>query len=125
MADQIEIRHLPPGIAKGSTLYNWQFGGYKYGLPAEIGTAQRLASGNLKPYETAILDVVLNRETPISQRELESILAARLGATHGQVYPGAQRLAQHGCISRKKIRGQWHYAKPGYSFLAAVKSRIR
>jgi hypothetical protein len=123
MADRIEVQHLPPGIAKGSTLYNWQFGGGDpYHLPGDLGTANRLANGNLRPYETAILDVVLSQDSPISQRQLESIVSARMGATRGQVYPGAQRLAQHGSISRKKIRGQWHYARPGYSFLAAAKS---
>jgi hypothetical protein len=115
MADRIQIQRIPPGTAKGATLYHWQFGVTLDSFPHDIGTARRLAEGKLKPFEEAVLEVVLTHEADMSQRQLESILSARMGAMPWQVYSAAQRLAKHGSLCRKKVGRQWHYAKPGYS----------
>jgi hypothetical protein len=114
---------LPPGITKGAKLYHWQFGVTDTSFPADIGTARRLAEGKLKPFEAAVLDVVLSHESDVPQRELERLLAERMGASRSQVYVAAQRLAKHRSLCRKKVGRQWHYAKPGYSWRSAAKQR--
>ena len=111
-----EITRCPPGAAKGSTLYSWQFGAGPAGL-LDVGTARRLADGDLKPCEIAVLDIVLAESGDIPQRVIEGILADRMGATRSMVYAAAQRLAKHGKICRKKIGKRWHYAKPGFHWL--------
>ena len=121
MPDRVQIQHLPPGAARGARLYHWQFGVTDNSFPAELGTARRLADGDLKPSETAVLEIVLGRAGDLPQKELETILHEATGATRSQVYTAAQRLAKHGSICRKKIGRQWHYAKPGFSWRAAAK----
>jgi len=56
----------------------------------------------------------------MSQRELETVLGAIVGASRSQVFRSAQNLAKCGVIGRKKIGRQWHYAKPGFSWRQAT-----
>ena len=125
MADLNEtakITKCPPGTAKGSTLHQWQFGWNDRLGPAEIGTARRLAEGDLKPCETLVFEVVVNHPSDMPQRDLEKLLFTQIGATRSQVYSAAQRLAKHGKLGRKKVGRQWHYAKPGFSWRSAQKA---
>jgi hypothetical protein len=112
-----EITKCPPGVARNARLHYWQFGVNDEFGPANIGTARRLATGDLTPCEGAIVDIVLNRSGDVPQRELEAELAKRLGKSPAFVYRAAQRLAKHGTICRKKISRQWHYARPGFHWL--------
>jgi hypothetical protein len=111
-----EITKCPPGVAKNARLDQWQFDVDAVG-PANPGTARRLAAGEFTPCENAVLEIVLERSGDMPQRELETLLSARMGASRSLVYGAAQRLATHGKICRKEIGRQWHYARPGYHWL--------
>jgi DNA-binding MarR family transcriptional regulator len=109
----MEIKKCPPGIARGAHLQLWQFyheSGNELAHPQ--GTA-RLANGDLSQQEAAILTTVLHQPGPISQREIEAIMAERLGMSRSQVYNTAQRLAENGSICRRKIGSMWHYWRAG------------
>src|SRR5260370_26096181 len=106
-----EITRCPAGAAKGATLYSWQFGPGPPGL-LDVGTARRLAEGDLKPCETAVLEIVLAESCDIPQRVLEGLLSDRMDATRSMLYTAAQRLAKHGKICRHKMGRQCHQSKP-------------
>ncbi len=115
------ITRCPPGCAKGSRLFLWQFGvKYSFFPPCESAAVWRIAAGELNPCETAIFNVVLDRPGDMSQRELETVLGAIVGASRSQVFRSAQNLAKCGVIGRKKIGRQWHHAKPGFSWRQAT-----
>src|SRR5260370_25745119 len=94
-----EITRCPAGAAKGATLYSWQFGPGPAGL-LDVGTARRLAEGDLKPCETAVLEIVLAESCDIPQRVLEGLLSDRMGATRSTAYTPAPRLPTHARIVR-------------------------
>jgi hypothetical protein len=119
-----EITKCPPGVAKNASLYQWQFGIEADDLPVDIGSARRLAVGDFKPCERAILEIVLNLTGDMPQRELESLLAAQMRVTRSLVYSSAQRLAKQGKISRKIVGRQWHYARPGFHWLRPRNPRM-
>jgi hypothetical protein len=60
---------------------------------------------------------VLHLSRPVSQRELATIVAERLGMKHSQVYNAvynaAQRLAENGNICRMKVARSWQYWSVG------------
>ena len=119
----MEIKKCPPGVAKGSHLQRWQFDHDSVGEePAHPRRAARLAHGELSQREAAVLTTVLHHPGPVSQRELEAIMAERLGMSHSQVYNAAQRLAENGSICRMKVGRSWHYWRSG---LPAPKNRRR
>ena len=88
MADlnETKITKCLPGTAKGSTLHQWQFGVNDRLGPPGIGTARRLAEGDLKPCETLVFELVMNQPRDIPQRDLETLLFTQIGATRSQVY---------------------------------------
>ena len=103
----------PPGAATGARLTDWQFGGSRHGY-AFPGRVQRLAREEFTPCETAVLAAVLQGRGDIAQPQLCLLVRAQLRASRSCIAKAAQQLAQHGKIGRKKIRGGWHYAKPGF-----------
>ncbi len=120
--DAPQITKCPPGIARGSSVQQWQFGlNDPYGI-ADIYTARRLALGELRPCELALFELIVDHPGDMPQRELEVLLFTQMGASASQVHSAAQRLAKHGKISRKKVSRQWHYAKPGFSWRSAQRA---
>jgi hypothetical protein len=82
----MEIRKCPPGIAKGAHLQRWQFDrDSTHGTPAKPRRAERFAHGELSQSEEAVLSTVLHHPESLSQRDLEAIMAERLGMSHSQV----------------------------------------
>jgi len=119
----MEIKKYPPGVAKGAHLQRWQFDHDSVdGEPAHPRRAARFAHGELSQWEEAVLTTVLHHPGPVSQRELEAIMAERLGMSHSQVYNAAQRLAENGSICRMKVGRNWQYWRSG---LPAPKKRSR
>jgi uncharacterized protein (DUF3820 family) len=112
-----EVTKCAPGVAKNSN-YNpaWQFTGGARDIrnvpDSDIERAKRLAREDFRPWESAILEVVLNQPGPIGQKDLAAAVT-KMGIHRWRVLPTAQMLAAHGKIARKKIGRQWHYAKPG------------
>ena len=109
----MEIKKCPPGVARGAHLQRWQFEHESGNEPAHPRRAARLANGELSQQEAAVLTTVLHQPGPISQREIEAIMAERLGMSRSQVYNTAQRLAENGSICRMKIGRMWHYWRAG------------
>lgn len=119
----MEIKKCPPGVAKGAHLQRWQFDHDSVDEePAHPRRAARLAHGELLQGEAAVLATVQHHPGPVSQRELEAIMAERLGMSHSQVYNAAQRLAENGSICRMKVGRIWQYWRSG---LPAPKNRRR
>jgi hypothetical protein len=101
----MEIKKCPPGVAKGAHFQRWQFDHDSASEePAHPRRAARLAHGELSQGEEAVLTTVLHHPGPVNQRELDAIMAERLGMSHSQVYNAAQRLAEKGSICRMKVR---------------------
>ena len=110
----MEIKKCPPGVAKGAHLQRWQFDHGSVGEePVHPRRAARLAQGELLQGEAAVLATVLHHPVPVSQRELEAIMAERLGMSRSQVYKAAQRLAENGKVCRMKVGRIWQYWRPG------------
>jgi uncharacterized protein (DUF3820 family) len=110
-----EVKQCPPGAAKNSDYNPTWLGGVidpSSLPPVDIELSKRLAREEFHPWESAILDVVLNRTSAIAQKDLEAAVM-KMGVLRWRVAPTAQILAQHGKIARKKIGRQWHYSKPG------------
>jgi hypothetical protein len=110
----MEIKKVPPGVANGAHLQRWQFDHESVDEePAHPRRAARMAHGELSQIEEAVLNTVLHHPGLVSRRELEAIMAERLGMSHGQVYQAAQRLAENGNICRRKVGRIWHYWRSG------------
>jgi uncharacterized protein (DUF3820 family) len=110
-----EVKKCPSGAAKNSDYNPTWLGGaiFPYSLPpADLELAKRLAREEFHPWESAILDVVLNRASAIAQKDLEAAVL-KMGVLRWRVAQTAQMLARAGKIVRKKIGRQWHYSKPG------------
>jgi hypothetical protein len=119
----MEIKKCPPGVAKGAHLQRWQFDHDSVDEePAHPRRAARLAHGELSQGEEAVLTTVLHHPGIVTQRELDAIMAERLGMSHSQVYSAAQRLAENGSICRMKVGRIWQYWRSG---LPAPKKRRR
>lgn len=117
----MEIKKCPPGVAKGAHLQRWQFDhDSPDGEPAHPRRAERFAHGELSQWEEAVLNTVLHQPRLVGQRELETIMAERLGMTHSQVCNAAQRLAENGSICRMRVGRTWRYWRYG---LAAPRKR--